>query len=237
MSNFNNTNVSGDYAQLGDNNNQNHTHHHYHGASSQKRKPLEPGDIIGMALSAAILLSAIIWSYFKHTKQIFLYIDLAIVASPLLALVSMIILASRNDVYTKDLNNVMSVGLMALVLFGLSYFLHTSTPESVIELTSRTTPFTFMSAFNGNEHIGGMAVSSFIGALLLIVFAVILHIMSFKQLCSSLGITNQQGFWFKKYNALRFFEASDSHGLMIFLSFCIFGCACWSGQYHLLFIN
>lgn len=147
----------------------------------------------------------IIW-LFNNFDLVTKVVNIGSYTSPLLAVVSVIILFANNQFETTDLRNLIcsiALGLLVLLLNENAYY---TAPLDVVDLSKQySSIIDFWNGLSEDQH--NRAIITFCSYALIFVSGLLNHLISFRQLCYSLTDKHKIGFWyllFTKTDSFRF---------------------------------
>jgi len=204
--NENNTyqNNSGGYNVVDNSTTNNHsvTNKHVHHNSG----PEQGNDAAVILIPIFFGLVFIIWLFFNNFDLVTKVVNIGSYTSPLLAVVSVIILFANNQFETTDLRNLIcsiALGLLVLLLNENAYY---TAPLDVVDLSKQySSIIDFWNGLSEDQH--NRAVITFCSYALIFVSGLLNHLISFRQLCYSLADKHKIGFWyllFAKTDSFRF---------------------------------
>ncbi len=203
MSKFGDVTINGNGNQVGDNNTQNNinvTHKHHHNQSNNN----DGGEVFVIGGGILALLATVIWFFFNHIDQVYFYLNIGAITSPLLVVFALAIFLMSGYLDEIDLISAIVSVVACIALMLLAETTRQNISDEVIHLAMQKNIFNFWAGLS--EYGKKNVVSHFISALLLSVSIFIAHLFSLRQLSKSAANPNRVGFWYGLYRGLELFE-------------------------------
>ena len=220
MSKFKEIVVNGDGNMMGDNNTQNNNsqnnkttnHHHY----NSSKKSSDGSEIIVILFAISLGVGALIWWFFNNIEQIYYYLNIATLSSPVLAILAVIVLLFSNSSTGTDILKCFCSLLIAVGLFGLTILARDYAPQEIIQYSHQVKFMEFWRGLTDQEE--HLVISNFIAAILIALSALIAHLVSLRQIAYAIANPARVGFWYRMYNASSLFSFKIAGSVIVALS-------------------
>lgn len=206
MSKFRNVDIKGSGNQVGDNNTQNNktVTNNY----NLSNKNTDVGEVIAIVAGALGVVATIVWAFFTHIDQVYLYLKIAAITSPILALFSGLIFFLYGYLEEVDILNILSSAVIGAILFVLSDFTRQNISHEVIQLALHNDMFGFWGDLSdyGTKNV----IANFISALFLTASILFAHLISIRQFAESMANSSRLGFCYSIYRRTDFFTVNKA---------------------------
>ena len=220
MSKYRNVKIKGNGNRVGDTTTV--TNNYY----NQPNRGSDGNEIIGIGLGLVVLLAAVVWFFFNHIDQVYFYLRVGAVTSPILAILAIVIFWKSGYLEEIDLIGTTSSIAMCAVLVLLSEMTRQNISDEIIQLALRTDVLSFWDRLSdyGKKNVA----AHFLSAILLTFAIFVTHLFSLRQLSESAGNPDGLGFWYGLYEGLSFFRMRNTYISFFILAILIFVAAYWN---------
>ncbi|WP_409159322.1 DUF2157 domain-containing protein [Pectobacterium sp. B2J-2] len=179
----------------------------------------DPSGLGAIAIAGSFGLLFAIWTMFTNLEKIYSVLKIGAITSPLLAILSIVILVFRNEMEVNDILRTGSSLILGSAIFLLNEFFNVQAPQDIIDLSYRAkSVWDFWGGLN--EHGKNVSISMLVSSILIALSVIINYFISIRQFLYSLSNSAMTGFWFSMFKLTGFFRIRISGTIII--AFAIF---------------